>query len=74
MHTQINIPGKSENGLDQHQGDTNTFQKDNPKLLDRVIIDKRGKHYSRNTEESWSEYRYHIHESKIQNEIRQDVQ
>ena len=56
MHTQINLPAQSENGVHQHQGDTNTFQKDNPKLLDRVSIDMRVKHYSRKTEESYTSW------------------
>ena len=56
MHTQINLPAQSENGVHQHQGDINTFQKDNPKLLDRVSIEMRVKHYSRKTEESYTSW------------------
>ena len=38
MLTQINIPAQSENGVLPQQGDTKPFQKNNPKLLERVSI------------------------------------
>ncbi|MHB8339461.1 MAG: phage integrase N-terminal SAM-like domain-containing protein, partial [Ignavibacteriaceae bacterium] len=56
MHTQINIPTKSEIVILPQQGNVKTFQKDNPKLLDRVSIDLRIKHYSRKTEESYTSW------------------
>ncbi|MHB8579343.1 MAG: phage integrase N-terminal SAM-like domain-containing protein [Ignavibacteriaceae bacterium] len=56
MHTQINIPTKSESGMLPQQGYTNTFQKDKSRLLDRVSIDMPVKHYSRKTEESYTSW------------------
>ena len=53
MYTQINVPTKSENGVLLQQGETNSFQKNNLKLLDRVSNDIRVKHYSQKTEEAY---------------------
>ncbi len=56
MLAHVNIPTKSERRILPLQGDINTFQKDNPRLLDRVNIDMRVKLYLPKTEESCTSY------------------
>ena len=80
MQMQINTAAQSKRRVISEEGIAKTFQdtigitKNKPKLLDRVSIYMRVKHYSRKTEESGLVYRYYVHESTIQKAIRQAVQ